>query len=126
EIYEYEIPIRFNHGNKGRKQLDADEIIDILTHPERYQSRGDEYKKRNVIKAKNNLRRLAQANFDHSSKFLTLTFANTKKFDITCLTDCHYRLEYFIKTLRDKFTYLKYLAVPEFQDKNGRGAVHYH
>lgn len=57
-----------------------------------------------------------------------------KEFDINIkkLKECNYefkkfrqRLVYEIKKIKPNFT-LKYIIVPEFQDENDRGAVHYH
>jgi len=90
-------------------------------------SRSEEYKKRNAIRAKNKIRRLIQQNFLKKSKFITLTFADTQEFDIKSINDCNVKLQGFIRKLRlETKDDLKYVSVIEFQDKNGRGAVHYH
>lgn len=66
-----------------------------------------------------------------SPVFITFTFAER----ITSLAEGNAtfnlftkRLNYQVQNLRlaGSEARLKYLAVPEFQDKNGRGAVHYH
>lgn len=128
EIYQYSKNIFVNHSGFPKKlKVPSDaEILDILTNPEKYSVpsvRSQEYKQRNIIKAKNRIRRLVQANFDQQGKFLTFSFAKTTKVDITSLTDCHVLYARFMRSLRDKYPNFRYVAVPEFQK---RGAVHYH
>lgn len=79
-------------------------------------------------KRRNNLRRLITMNFDEQSKFVTLTFRDSDLFDIQSVKACNVQFNLFIKRLKYKLNFpdLKYVAVIEFQDKNGRGAVHYH
>lgn len=79
-------------------------------------------------KRRNNLRRLITMNFDSQSKFVTLTFKDSEKFDITSVKACNNEFKLFIQRLKYQLEIpdLKYVAVIEFQDKNDRGAVHYH
>lgn len=86
----------------------------------------DENYKTTQRKRRNEVRRAITANFDNKSKFVTLTFNNEAKHDITDVKACNKEFSLFIKRLKYKYPDLKYLAVIEFQDKNGRGAVHYH
>lgn len=72
------------------------------------------------------VRNLTTANFDNTSKFVTLTFKNGLSFDIRDVKACNRAFKQFIQRMRRKYQDFKYLAVIEFQDKNGRGAVHYH
>lgn len=74
---------------------------------------------RNITRTRNNVRRLALANFDNGSKFVTFTFAENIK-DIAVANQEWKR---FIMRLRYKYGKFKYMAVLEFQK---RGAVHYH
>ena len=70
------------------------------------------------------VRRLINANFDcDNSKFLTLTFAENDKFDITDVKSCNKEYDKFIKRLKRRYSDVKYVSVIEFQK---RGAVHYH
>lgn len=130
EVYEYSRPILINHqGNihDRIKIVTDDEILDIVSNSTQCQSdRSDEYKQRNINKAKNRIRRIVQANFDKVGKFLEFDFKDTDEFDIHSLTDCHKRYANFMRKLKYRFPMMKYMAVPEFQDKNKRGAVHYH
>jgi hypothetical protein len=75
---------------------------------------------------RNKIRQLICSNFDNHSKFVTLTFNNSMDFDIKDVKQCNAAFKNFIKRLKYKFPELKYIAVLEFQDKNDRGAVHYH
>ena len=75
---------------------------------------------------RNRIRQLICANFDSTSKFVTLTFDNNRDFDIKDVKSCNRFFKRFIQRLKYRYPDLKYVAVIEFQDKNGRGAVHYH
>jgi len=119
EVYEYE------HLNVNPDFPDGDtvsgESVNLV----------ENYKKRNQIR-RDAIRRLAIENFDTSDKFLTLTFRDNPDLDITDVKSCNDEYEKFIKRLKrlikklSPHLKLKYLAVIEFQDKNDRGAVHYH
>lgn len=71
------------------------------------------------IRARNQLRRLALANFGNKSKFLTLTF----KEHINDLEESNKLFKAFIRKLKKEQVDLKYIAVIEFT-KIGR--IHYH
>lgn len=75
---------------------------------------------------RNRIRQLITSNFDERSKFLTLTFKDTEKFDIRNVKACNHQFTLFIMRLKYRYPELKYVAVIEFQDTNDRGAVHYH
>ncbi len=74
---------------------------------------------RSNIRARNNLRRLALANFNNRSKFLTLTF----KENMEDLKEANKMFKAFIRKMKKEQADLKYIAVIEFQE---RGAIHYH
>lgn len=70
------------------------------------------------------VRRLINTNFNcDNSKFVTLTFAENDKFDITDVKSCNNEYTKFIKRLKRRYDGLKYVSVIEFQK---RGAIHYH
>lgn len=75
---------------------------------------------------RNRIRQLVCSNFDSGSKFVTLTFNDSHEFDIRDVQACNQYFRKFILRLKYRYPDLKYVAVIEFQDKNGRGAVHYH
>lgn len=78
-------------------------------------------------KRRDKVRQYVTNNFDENSKFITLTFKDTQKFDITDVKSCNKEFDKFIRRLnRHTGKKTKYVAVIEFQDKNSRGAVHYH
>lgn len=83
------------------------------------------YRSRQKLR-RDRIRQLVCTNFDSGSKFVTLTFDNQRDFDITDVQACNKYFKQFIQRLRYRYPDLLYLAVIEFQDKNGRGAVHYH
>lgn len=97
-----------------------------VERPEGESADAAEYYKRSQKARRENVRNLCTTNFDNSSKFLTLTFSDTTEFDIRDVVQCNRQFTLFIKRLKRRFDNLKYLAVIEFQDKNARGAVHYH
>lgn len=72
----------------------------------------------NISRTRTRIKRLVNSNLD-LNKFVTLTFADNLK-DIKT---ANRHFTNFIKKLKNKFSYLKYLAIIEFQK---RGAVHYH
>lgn len=86
----------------------------------------EENYKQTQKKRRNTIRRLICTNFDSNSKFVTLTFNNSMGFDIKDVKQCNSYFHDAIRRLRYLYPYLKYVAVVEFQDKNDRGAVHYH
>ena len=73
----------------------------------------------NISRTRNTVRRLALANFDSDSKFVTFTFAE----NITDVSEANVYWKKFIRKMRQKYGEFKYMAVLEFQK---RGAVHYH
>lgn len=109
EIYEYE-KMPALPSKKNKKETDPNEIEYDNTLSDR---------QNNMIKARNNLRRLITANFDEYSKFVTLTF----KDNVTDVKVANYEFMKFIQRLRYRYKGFKYIAVIEFQK---RGAVHYH
>lgn len=72
------------------------------------------------------IRQLITMNFDSTSKFITFTFDCQRDFDIKDVKACNQYWKKFILRLKYRYKNLKYVAVVEFQDKNDRGAVHYH
>lgn len=115
EVYEYEYPVRTGQDHRGRKKTKKGES-----------ENKDKNKIQTIQRARNNIRRLALANFSENAKFITLTFKDTDKFNIRSVKECNIRFNKFIKRCRRVYGCFKYLAVVEFQDKNKRGAVHYH
>jgi hypothetical protein len=65
-------------------------------------------------------------NFDSGSKFVTLTFDNDRAHDIRDVKQSNDYFHKFVKRMKYRYPDFKYIAVIEFQDKNGRGAIHYH
>ena len=66
------------------------------------------------------------SNFDSGSKFVTLTFNDQMPFDIKDVKACNQYFRKFVMRMKYRYPDFKYMAVIEFQDKNDRGAVHYH
>lgn len=85
----------------------------------------ENYKKHQRTR-KNRVRQLVATNFDKGSKFHTFTFADTEDFDVRDVQQCNAEFRKFILRLRRRYKGFNYIAVIEFQDRNGRGAVHYH
>lgn len=83
----------------------------------------EEYKKNNLWKSRENLRKLAVTNFKEGDKFVTLTFSDENDFDITNIAECNKKYTLFIRRLAREVDGFKYITVLEFQK---RGAVHYH
>lgn len=122
-------------GNYEKITLSG-QIIEVTTY-EKLNTKGggiregdgehkDNNYKQTQRRRRNKIRQLITTNFDCHSKFVTLTFDNSRDFDIKDVKQCNAAYKLFILRLKYKFPELKYLAVLEFQDKNDRGAVHYH
>lgn len=86
----------------------------------------DENYRQTQRKRRNTIRQLICTNFDNQSKFVTLTFNDQQDFDIKDVKQCNEAFHRFCKRLRRRYKDIEYVAVIEFQDKNDRGAVHYH
>lgn len=118
EIYEYEklpqVPARTR-----KKREKKEEVPDFLKDSLTEERKKIDNRKANMYKARNNLRRLINANFHEHSKFITLTF----KENLTDVKKANYEFMKFIQRLRYRYKGFKYIAVIEFQK---RGAVHYH
>lgn len=113
EIYTYEkTPLLPGKKREKRKESDLDQ--EEITFDNSLKDRQN-----NMMKARNKLRRLISANFDHHSKFITLTFAD----NLSDVKQANLHFKKFVMRLRYKYGSFKYIAVVEFQK---RGAVHYH
>jgi hypothetical protein len=66
---------------------------------------------------------IINGNFTVNSKFVTLTFKDSKDLDINNIDECNIRKTQYFRKLKREFPNLKYFTVTEFQK---RGAVHYH
>lgn len=116
EVYEYEDVVKSEKSYIKNHDWGSDEKGD----------RSRENQKRSRTRTATNVRRLALMNFNSDSVFLTLTFAPNQNIDVTDVIQTNKEFKKFMQRLRYKFNDFKYLSVIEFQDKNGRGAVHYH
>ena len=109
EIYKYELPVYagYHKFKKYNNSNNTDENTKI------------DNRKKVVTRIRNNVRRLASANFDEHSRFFTATFAdNVKEMDYA-----NHEFKKFIQRLKYNYNDFKYLSVVEFQV---RGAIHYH
>lgn len=117
EIYEYEKAVLYNkEPQKVKVKFISDESVE----------RSVEYKNRNAYKSRNRMIRLAITNFTEGDKLLTLTFDNNHGLNVSDIQVCNWQYKLFIRRLSRKINNLKYITRIEFQDKNNRGAVHYH
>ncbi|HEX5519993.1 MAG TPA: hypothetical protein VFX18_06095 [Candidatus Nitrosocosmicus sp.] len=132
EIYKFEKSVQV-----GRKDEQKDGLDWVEKYSEEVKAKNeckdipDEVlktinRKKSRNRTSNNIRRLATANFNSRSKFITLTFKDTDDFDVKNPTETNKEFKKFIQRMRRRFGDFRYIAVIEFQDKNGRGAVHYH
>lgn len=113
ELYQFEFPLLLNRSKRKTEKSLRD--------------RTDEYKERTAYKGSFSIRRLLHSNFSKYDKFISLTFSDENDFDIKSLHACEkYKKKFLAKLKRNLKADLKYIVVPEFQDKNQRGAVHYH
>jgi hypothetical protein len=135
ERWNYEIPVKvgkrlreidpetgevLNGGKTMQVELDADGNII------KKQLAKSEAKRHNSRRSKMQLRRIVLSNFENMDKFVTLTFRDGAVSDVQNVKECNGAFDKFIKRLRRKYGDFRYCRVIEFQDTNGRGAVHYH
>lgn len=114
EVYEYEkMPYPSKSGGRKKKE-ESDGITS-------YDNR-----KISTKKARDTIRRICTSNFTSKSKFITLTFRDGSVNDVKSVDECNREFKKFIQRLRRRYGGFKYIAVIEFQDTYGRGAVHYH
>lgn len=139
EVYEYE----HEPYVSDKKQVDVmtnylltgDETVFEKSKPPSWleQVKHEVKQRHNGRAARANFRRLVLQNFTGDANFITLTFRNGATFpdgtpiDITNVSDANKAFDQFMKRLRRRYGKdFKYIVVVEFQDENGRGAVHYH
>lgn len=133
EVYEYrDYPPQ--HW-KLKKKKDKPKFIAAMEAASRV-DREEEKVKYSMSRRRSNIRRLANANFTAQDKFVTLTFRdgatmgkgrNKKLIEVKNIESTNKAFDHFMKRLKRLYgNDLKYIAVIEFQDENGRGAVHYH
>lgn len=122
ELYEHEKPISYGHTCKvkgGRKQGQSGGA-----------ARSKEYRERRNKQAKIDLIRLINTNFSgkryDTIKFITLTFRDNSISDLTDTKLANKELKKYLRKLRDHYDKLRYISVIEFQDRNNRGAIHFH
>jgi hypothetical protein len=130
ETYEFDEGVHYGKRDKpDREERERIKTEDGLTiDPETGEILYDPLAARraNMRASKNEFRRIILANFDSGSKFITLTFRNGSVNDVQDVTECNKAFDKFIKRMRREYGGFKYARVIEFQDANGRGAVHYH
>ncbi len=122
EIYRYEFPVLRNGKSRTKSKNQSVKTISEVEDKERkLKSLAS-----SLSRTKNTFRRLVNLNFQKHDKFLTLTFADTNEFDIRNVNQCNNEFRKFIKRMKYRFGNFTYICAIEFQDKNDRGAVHYH
>lgn len=116
EVYTFQrMPLYAGAAKKHDDNAELDWVEDIGDIGD---SKGD-YKKHNSRRARWNLMRLVNMNFDSHSKFVTLTFAD----NVVSLDEAHKEFDRFMKRMKRRYPKFKYVVATEFQK---RGAVHYH
>jgi hypothetical protein len=81
---------------------------------------------KNQRRSKWQFMRTVNCTFSEGSKFITFTFADGVLKDVTDVREANSYWHKFIHRMQRKYGHFEWAVVVEFQDKNGRGAVHYH
>lgn len=125
EFFDFERPAFSDFESKGgRRKKDEEES-----------KRAEENRKTSSHRAREKVRRLINANFSDlkHTKFTTHTFRDGVLENVWDVSEANplwkkfvMRLKHWLKKNYKTDFQLKYVTVIEFQDKNGRGAVHYH
>lgn len=111
EIYTYDEKIIDKKlGQKGGRKEQGETIRE---------DRKDEYRKQANYRARENIRRLVNANFGEGDIFFTLTFKENER----NLQRANHEFKKFVQRVKRRQSDFIYVAVIEFQK---RGAVHYH
>lgn len=113
EIYEYQIGISRKIDDPFLKSVNGGR------DKEGQEERKAEYRGTVNQRARNQVRRLINANFDENSLFITLTY----KKNMTDIQASNENLKKFMQKMKRRQKDFKYVAVIEFQQ---RGAIHYH
>ncbi len=137
QVSDFDKPVMVGYKRKTKKRLPDDELEDINTNDKQVylkdkakrkrpvdEAKKKEYRRRSYYRAKSNIARLINSNFNrypgYSSKFVTFTF----KDNVTDISIANKEWHKFIKRLNRYVGYkVKYVVVIEFQK---RGAIHYH
>ncbi len=112
EFYEYSIPLKQKKHTVGVKKIPQ-----------------VSFKSKHNKKSFHLLRSLLFANFSQFDKFITLTFRDTRKFNISSLSDCNERKVRFLKKMALTCKDFKYIIVPELHPSRrykNRKVWHYH
>lgn len=112
EIYEYE-------GSILKREDDLFKSDKGGRDKEGIEERKTEYRGTVNQRARNQIRRLINANFDENSLFVTLTY----KKNMTDIQSSNENLKKFVQKMKRRQKDFQYVAVIEFQK---RGAIHYH
>lgn len=111
ELYEYELPVIFSERSKPVGRAGQTNTTEEQKQANR---------RKRAQRARQKVRRYANANFDSNSKLWTLTY----KDNVTDLKVANHDFTNFVKRVNRFFGFrIQYIAVPEFQE---RGAVHFH
>jgi hypothetical protein len=120
------------------KKKKLQEIKDYVEEGDSCPLREEKIKKDNTYnknRSKSKFIDLVNANFDYRDKFITLTFKDgvtvgrgdkKRLIDNKSIESTNQAMDVFLKRMRRKYPDMKFIYVIEFQDKNDRGAVHYH
>ena len=116
QVYIFENHYLINDKNYEKIE---DNLITKETYIKEYKQTFKQIDLKNLIRSKNQMIRIVNANLEKFQSFLTLTFDD----EITDLTIAGKEYHKFITKIKRTFPEFLCIAVPEFQ-KNGR--VHYH
>lgn len=121
ELYKYEAPVKSGVKRKKKrivKRRTKEQVIEQVKKSEESNFEAEVMRLSSLRRTRARITRLVNSNQDLQT-FITLTF----KENITDLREANKIFKKFILRLKYSHKNLKYLAVPEFQQ---RGAVHYH
>ena len=119
ELYFYKVPIKC-----GKKKENNNKKIDVEED-----NIDNEIDKRsdNLLRARQNIRRIIWSNQSKYTKFITLTYAET----VLDVNTVRYDISKFVKNMKNKGYDMKYLYVLEHQKERGKkegneGSLHVH
>lgn len=119
EIWQYETMPNHNEydDNQGHESID----LGLINTRNSLENR-----KMNQRRSKWNFMRIVNSTFNAGSRFITFTFRDGVLSNVTNVQEANVYWDSFVKRMRRRFGNFAWAVVVEFQDTNGRGAVHFH
>lgn len=122
QVYKYQNTKTRTNKDAKSEDLELEKIkldVDLKNKKDNEVEKLKEIKEKNIIRSKLECQRIAKANMNEWTTFITLTFAENE----TDIKQANKKFRYFVDKVQRVKKDFKYICIPEFQK---RGAIHYH